>query len=179
MSELYGSLKVDDGIRKIGVNDKGDYIELSVNDTGLTDRFLDMISWFEKKDMEIDEEREKIEEKYGDAKLIGKDEEGNVVYNTDALIEVSRLRTEVYRECCKKIDGVFGEGSCKKIFGDIVPDEVLILDFFDQIAPILEKMAAERGEKINMRYDRNKKRQKKQQKQRSKEQLIEDYKAGK
>ena len=66
-------------------------------------------------------------------------------------------RTELFTECCKKMDEVFGEGCCRKVFGNIIPDELPIMDFFEQMTPIMQRMAAERGEKLKTKYSRNRK----------------------
>lgn len=169
MAETYSNIRVDNGVRRIGVNDDGEYIELSVNDVQLTERFAGLLQWFDKKSTEIDEAGNKLAEKYGEDATI-EDENG---INTDMVVDVAALRTAVYKECCERIDGVFGKDTCRKVFGNVLPDDVLLMEFFDQIAPVLEKLAAERGEKIKLKYQRGKKA-----KQRTKAQMIEAY-AGK
>ena len=169
MPETYGNIRVDNGVRRIGVNDDGEYIELSINDVQLTDKFAKLLQWFEQKSDEIDAAGKELTKKYGtDASI--EDENG---INTDMVVDIAALRTSVYKECCERIDGVFGEDTCRKVFGKVLPDDVLLLEFFDQMAPVLEKLAAERGEKIKIKYQRGKKA-----KQRTKAQLIEAY-AGK
>lgn len=169
MAETYSNIRVDNGVRRIGVNDDGEYIELSVNDVQLTERFAGLLQWFDKKSTEIDEAGNKLAEKYGEDATI-EDENG---INTDMVVDVAALRTAVYKECCERIDGVFGKDTCRKVFGNVLPDDVLLMEFFEQISPVLEKLAAERGEKIKLKYQRGKKA-----KQRTKAQLIEAY-AGK
>jgi len=175
MGELYGNLRIDNGIRRIGVNDYGDYIELSINDNTLTERFVDLLTWLDEEQKNMEAKGKELAEKHGDGPIIDKDDGGNTVINTSALSDVVKAEADLYRRCCEKIDRVFGEDTCKKVFGDVLPDDVLIWDFFEQITPILEKMSAERGEKISLRYDRKKKKNR----QRSKEQLLRDYKEGK
>lgn len=166
MSETYSNIRVDNGVRRIGVNDDGEYIELSINDVQLTERFAGLLQWFDKKSAEIDEAGNKLAEKYG-ADATVEDESG---FNADMVVDIATLRTAVYKECCERIDGVFGADACRKIFGNVLPDDVLLMEFFDQIAPVLEKLAAERGEKIKLKYQRGKKA-----KQRTKAQMIEAY----
>jgi len=176
MSELYGSIKVDNGIRKIGVNDNGDYIEISVNDRGLHSRFAEMMDWFDKQQEIIANKGKELTKKHGSSPLISEDEEGEVKINTSAIVDVTNVETDHYKECCEKIDEVFGEGTCKKVFGDVIPDDVLIVEFFEQITPVLQKLAEERGEKIGNRYTRRQIKKKNRKTQRSKEELIADHK---
>lgn len=163
MSEIYGNIKVDSGIRRIGVNDAGDYIELSVTDVTLLDRFSNLVEWFSSK-------QEELARFDGDfqARHAGDTDD------TEAVIEAIHKRTEVFRETCKQIDEVFGVGCCKKVFGDIIPDELPLMDFFDQMTPVMQRMAMERGEKLRTKYSRNRKGK---GKQRSKDELIVEYKA--
>ena len=165
-AEMYGNIRVDNGVRRIGVNDEGDFIELSVNDVQLTDRFVSFLKWFDQKSVEIEDTAKMLSDKYGEDTPI-MDESG---INTDIVVDIAALRTSVYRECCERIDDVFGKDTCRKVFGGILPDNALLMDFFDQMGPVLEKLAAERGEKISLKYQRGKKN-----KQRTKAQLISDY----
>lgn len=162
MSEMYGNIKVDSRIRKIGVNDAGDYIELSVTDVTLLDRFSNLVEWFSSKQEELTRFDDDFKARHaGDTD------------DTEAVIEAIHKRTEVFRETCRQIDGVFGEGCCKKVFGDIIPDELPLMDFFEQMTPVMQRMAMERGEKLRTKYSRNRKGK---GKQRSRDELIADYK---
>lgn len=102
------------------------------------------------------------------------DAEGKRIINTPVVCDVIKEETDLYRRCCEKIDYVFGADTCRKVFGNVVPDEVLIWEFFEQISTVLEKMSAERGEKISSFYDRRKKKRRK----RLKEELVNDHKKG-
>lgn len=162
MGNFYGNIKVDNGIRRIGVNDEGEYIELSLTDVTLFDRFASVIEWFEKKQEELTAYDADFKARHGE------DED-----NTSAVMETVHKRAEVFSECCQKLDEVFGKDCCRKVFGDIIPDEVPIMDFLDQMTPIMSRMAQERGEKLRAKYHRPGKKQK----QRTKQELIADYKA--
>lgn len=163
MSEIYGKIKVDSGIRRIGVNDAGDYIELSVTDVTLLERFSNLVEWFSSKQEELSH----FDSDFKARHACDTDD-------TEAVIEAIHKRTEVFRETCKQIDEVFGAGCCRKVFGDIIPDELPLMDFFDQMTPVMQRMAMERGEKLRTKYSRNRKGK---GKQRSKDELIAEYKA--
>lgn len=54
----------------------------------------------------------------------------------------------VNNEFLEKIDDLFGKGACKKIFSEVyednenaVPGLMMILDFLEQILPLMEKFA--------------------------------------
>lgn len=176
MSELYGNIRVDNGKRKIGVNDNGDYIEISVNDRELHSKFANLLDWLEKQQQIIEKKGKELSRKHGNGPLISEDEDGKVEVNASALVDVTSVETECHKECCEKIDEVFGKDTCKKVFGDVIPDFALIEEFFEQITPVLQKLSEERGEKISNRYTRRQMAKGKRKKQRSKEELIADYK---
>lgn len=162
MGNFYGNIKVDNGTRRIGVNDDGDYIELSLADVTLFDRFASVVEWFEKKQAELTAYDADFKARHSN------DED-----NTAAVMETVHKWAEVFSECCQKLDEVFGKDCCRKVFGDIIPDEGLIMDFLDQMTPIMARMAQERGEKLRAKYHRPGKKPK----QRTKEELIADYQA--
>ena len=162
MENFYGNIKVDNGTRRIGVNDDGDYIELSLADVTLFDRFASAVEWFEKKQAELTAYDADFKARHSG------DED-----NAAAVMETVHKRAEVFSECCQKLDDVFGKDCCLKVFGNIIPDEGPIMDFLDQMTPIMASMAQERGEKLRAKYHRPTKKPK----QRTKEELIADYKA--
>ena len=109
MSEFYKELRVDNGLRKIGVNDKGDYLEISINDSSVFDRFADLMTWLQEKEKDLNQ--------------FQKDHAGEKADDPEVLGMYAAKRTETYQECCERLDKVFGEGCCRKVLGEIVPDE--------------------------------------------------------
>ena len=157
MSQFYGELRVDNGLRKVKVNDQGEYIEFSVNDSTFFDKYADMLSWVTKKHREVEQNEAENMKKIRSASS-GEDTAADQdTLEVDMIRELARMRTEFYRECCQKLDLLFGEGCCKKVFGNVVPDDLLIEDFLEQITPILEKLGKERNEKLSLKYNRNRK----------------------
>lgn len=143
MGEFFRELQVDNGLRKIKVNDEGEYIEVSVNDSTFFDRFADLLVWISDKEKEL--------EQYGE------DHKTDTLEDMEVIREVVRKRTETYQECCQRLDMLFGEGCCRKVFGDIVPDDLLIMDFLEQVTPVIEELGKERNKKLSLRYSRSRK----------------------
>ena len=72
MSEFYKELRVDNGLRKIGVNDKGDYLEISINDSSVFDRFADLMTWLQEKEKDLNQfQKDHAGEKADDPKVLG------------------------------------------------------------------------------------------------------------
>ena len=130
------SLRVNNNIKKIEVNDKGEYIEISLSNAKFFDEFADLISWISKKQEEIEQMPDPEE-------------------SIEGLAKITKIRAVFLKEMAEKLDRIFGEGACKKIFGDIVPDEILVADFIEQITPFVEMLAKERNEKLTNKYNRN------------------------
>lgn len=143
MGEYFKELQVDNGLRKIKVNDAGEYIEVSVNDSTFFDRFADLLVWIGDKEKELDQ--------YGES------HKADTLEDMEAVREVVKKRTETYQECCQRLDVLFGEGCCRKVFGDIVPDDLLIMDFLEQLTPVIEELGKERNRKLSSKYSRSRK----------------------
>lgn len=126
-----GSIRVKSSLR-INVNDKGDIILIPVEDTQFIEDFFDMLDAFSQASENIRR------------KTAGK--------NT---AEQVKPVAEEMRGMMTQLDNLFGEGCCKKVFGNIVPTPYIMADFFDQMVPILNKYANDRQAKIAEKYNRN------------------------
>ena len=131
------SLRVDSGVKRIEVNDNGDYITVNISDNSFFRRFDDFVKWLNVKTVEADKISQDTESDFSER------------FNAyDALC----------RESCKELDALFGEGCCRKVFLDIEsPGMELVADFIDQIIPIIQGFATERNQKITSKYSPNRK----------------------
>lgn len=121
---------INNGTKRIEVNDQGEYIELPMGDQGFPTRFYDFVN-----------------------KMIARYE--NIAQKATDLLsaeEQSKKMYEVALENMSDIDELFGECTCKKVFGDIVPDDYMIIDFFDQLRPYINKYGKERRNEIKNKY---------------------------
>lgn len=119
----------------VSVNKNGDTITVNVEDQGFIERFYGLIDR-----LNAIEETMKSEE----VKKLGQRE------------QLQRMIAET--KCIMAdIDVLFGEGCCRKAFGDIVPSPYLIADFFDQLTPIAEQYMNERQKRIESKYSRGRK----------------------
>ncbi len=119
----------------VEVNDNGDTIELNLEDQKLVDRFYQLIG-------KLDEVKKNVNEA-----------------NVRQISDRDKLQYMIgqIEEIMTGIDGIFGAGCCRKVFGDIVPNPYLIAEFFEQMIPIIEKYMQERKKKINEKYSRQRK----------------------
>lgn len=126
-----GSIRIKSSLR-INVNDAGDVILMPVEDTQFIEAFFNLLDSFSQASENIK------------AKTAGRE-----------ISEQVKPVAEEMRGMMTQLDNLFGEGCCKKVFGDIVPTPYIMANFFDQIAPILNKYANDRQLKISEKYNRN------------------------
>lgn len=121
-------------IKKIEVNDDGEFITLDFDDLNLPYRYYGMLKRFEK-------ERAKFTNELAQ-KLKGKPT--NIC--TEELVNAERELNTYFRDA---VDEVFGEGTCRKVYGDILPSLEMHMQFFGALRPYFEEEAKRRQEKMN------------------------------
>lgn len=131
------------GLYKIELNDMGDYIEISIADTGLFDSFVETYRQIVSAAKELPRRYREIEK----VRVIPGHE--------NKTVEKIRANVRFYEESAEKIDLVFGQGTLKKYFRehyekipDFMPGTEYFIDFFEQMAPVLEKLF---GRKVDER----------------------------
>ncbi len=153
------SLRVSNGIKRIEVNDNGEYIEIPISDTSFFERYAEILKYFDKKQVEIEKRSKEIGEKYSaKEKEEIPDEDAIDEMNIDMVADTVKLYSELCKDTCVQLDKLFGDGCCRKVFVGIeTPGIELIGDFFEQITPFLQKYAQERNDKISLKYNNRRK----------------------
>lgn len=118
---------------KIEVNDDGEYITINLADQTFAQRFYAMSINVQKKFTDTKVQKENIADN---------DVQGQLNY-----------KMEISKSIMEEIDKLFGEDTCKKVFGDIVPDMFAITEFFTAIMPIIQKHGNERNKMIKQKYN--------------------------
>ena len=127
-------IRITRNIKRIEVNDQGECIVLDFDDLNLPYRYYNMLR-------KMEQDRIKFNEELAE-KLKGKtDEEA-----TAELIEAERRLNIYFRDA---VDEVFGEGTCRKVYGDILPSIDMHMQLFDELRPYFEEEAKRRREKMN------------------------------
>jgi len=124
-------IRVSRGI-EINVNDAEETICIPVEDQNLTVKFFGLVEMLEN-----------IEKEAGKA-------------DRESIDGVKHM-IELTKELMAEIDNMFGQESCRKIFGDIVPGPYALADFFEQVTPIIEDHMDKRQKEIAQKYNRRKK----------------------
>lgn len=127
----------NDNVIKISVNDEDDLLVINLADRDFPNRFYQLIQHVEQNIAELEAKKDDI--------------------GTMGIREQIDADLAVHRTVMEDIDNLFGEETCKKVFGDIVPDISLILDFFDKLTPIIQKYSKKRNDRIQQKYSANRK----------------------
>lgn len=121
-------------VKKIEVNDEGEFITLDFDDLELPYRYYGVLKKFEKDRAKFTNElAQKLKDKPADI-------------CTEELVKAERELNVYFRDA---VDEVFGEGTCRKVYGDILPSIEMHLQFFDALRPYFEEAAKQRQEKMN------------------------------
>lgn len=133
------NIKLNSGVKKIQVNEKGEYITFPMNNQEFVNKVYKIFS-----DLQSEETMKMADE-------VDKEE------NIGKKLEIMNAFTTKFLNA---IDELFGQGSCKKIFSEIyeydeaaIPDVLAITDFFEQLIPLVEKFGKERNKALNEKYN--------------------------
>lgn len=126
-------------LTKIELNDSGDYISVSADSSTFFDRFAAGYKKIANLAYGIPGKLEEIEKRYE-----GKEGFSDTM---DKALEMSSVNVDFSKEAVRIIDGIFGADTVKKYFRevyeeipDFLPDADCIIDFFEQITPVIEKL---------------------------------------
>lgn len=154
--------KISEQLKKVELNEFGDYILINPGDAAFSKKFSDFIKWLNDKNEELGKVAAEMGEKYKDTPMIQQNEDGDTEIDTEQFSIFVKLKVDLYEQCSEKIDALFGQGTLRKYFRafyeineDFVPDEDCIRDFLEEISPVLERIYDERFEKISKRYNKN------------------------
>lgn len=117
-------------IVRIEVNDEGEFITINLADAEFPNRFYELYQNVQNRLKDIEEK------KPADS-------------NTTEQLEYVR---NLNKGNADDIDKLFGEDTCRKVFG-VVPDIYAVIDFFEEIIPILENAIKKRNNSIKSKYN--------------------------
>lgn len=138
-------IKLSSGIKKIAIKDEdGDLITVITVDTANADTAKKFAGVIDK----LNNISENCEKEASEWRKNHKDD-----INVDAVLEVNSIRVKYLKQITESINGLFGEDAMKQIYGDIVPDELAIVEFVEQVIPVMNKLFNKRFEQVQNRYN--------------------------
>lgn len=127
-------------IIEIEVNDNGDTIKIDPNDKRFTLSLTEFIKIVKGIIAETNKANEDLMKKINDAP-------------EEALLEAVEFEATQSKKVAEAINNVFGAETCDKVFGkECIPSLDMILDFYQQITPFIQKAVNQRNQTINKRY---------------------------
>lgn len=129
-------IRVKTSAKRIEVNDNGEYIVLDFGDNSFPDRFFAMVDRVQEQANAATSEAEEIDDRY---------EKGS----EEHMRASAALWRKIHENIMDEIDSLFGVGTCKKVFGDIVPGIELYDDFFTQLIPYFNEAGQERARRMS------------------------------
>ena len=127
-------IRIQRNVKRIEVNDNGEFITLDFDDLNLPYRYYGMLKKLERDRVKFSAELAK--------KLKGKPSS----ICTEELVNAERELNIYFRDA---VDEVFGEGTCRKVYGDILPSLEMHMQFFDLLRPYFEEEAKRRQERMS------------------------------
>jgi len=117
-------IRVNSGTKCIEVNDQGECILLPLGDNSFVCGFYKLVDGF----------RQQMEAvKLSEEDILG------------GMEQVNSLSAAFKGE----VDALFGEDTCRKVFGDITPGIDMFMDFFDQLLPFFEEHSKSRVQRLS------------------------------
>lgn len=123
-------MRIDNRVQltKVYVGGGDDFIVVSGNDISIIDRFLVAGEELESLAVELDKKESRTGE--------------------DDYKKEMEIRREFSEKAAAIMDGVFGDGTTRKFFGDVYavipnfqPDAECFIDFWDSLIPIIERLS--------------------------------------
>lgn len=133
------SLSTKLGLEEITLNEHGDKIYISADDSALLDNYVKCFDSVLGQANESEKKIAEIEKKY--------EEKEDVESQILMAVEASRVYVEFSENAAKEIDNIFGDGTVRKYFRDhyekipsFLPGVDCFMDFFEQMSPVMEEV---------------------------------------
>ena len=144
------NIAISTSTKVIGVNDNGDTIRLPLGDQAFTHGFLKLMQELSDKAQEVAEQIRAVKEDASADKVV-------------QLSTVADLNLTICQQMKERVDSVFADEVCRKVFGDIVPGLDAFSEFFEKLSPFvleyqenMRNKSEERIKKYTEKYDKQK-----------------------
>lgn len=133
MSEI-ARIAVNSGVKKIQVNDEGEYITLNMGDQAFIPALLALMRDFET-----------VAEQHTDrAAEIDRMPNGTPKESMEKITAVAAFNLEICNTMKARLDDTFHDEVCRKVFGNITPGLTEFAEFFDQLGTLIKQFGDER-----------------------------------
>lgn len=126
-------IRVDRREKRIEVNDAGEYIVIPLGNPEFVSTLLSLLNDFDAKAAQQRERAQEIQKMPDDTKP----------ETMERLTAAASFNLELCREMAERVNALFGEDTCQKVFGSNAPSLYMFADFFDQLTPYIQQFAEE------------------------------------
>lgn len=126
-----GEIKTSSYIKKIKVNDNGEYIEINLNDSELIENYTNM----------VEEISKCVEEK-------SESNDNTEIKDVQKAIDSIKQTLSIHKKIAMTLDKYMGEGTCKKVFGVNYPTADSVFEFIVIYQDYIEKFTGEKMKSI-------------------------------
>lgn len=152
-------MKIASGIKEIAVeNEKGEIVTtlfINMENEDIIPAFSRLIQNLNHVTDEFMKEAEELDDKY-------KDENEDSGY--EGIVEKSCAKVRYIEKCIEEVDAVFGQGTIRNVYKEcydlnkyFVPSEELLIQFVDEVIPIMNELFKQKFQENKRRYSPTKK----------------------
>ena len=131
-------ISISNSVKKIQVNESGDFITFDRRDQGFIIGFLVLVQVFSLQKDEYDKKLEEISAMPGDTDK----------QQIERALAAVRFNSELCDWMTGQINAVFQDDVKQKVFGDIIPTGEAWAEFLYQLAPIIQTSRAEQSDRV-------------------------------
>ena len=147
-------LVLDSGLKKIAIkNEDGEIItvlHVNVADADTAERFGNVIH-------NLEDISNRCEEEAKEWKNEHEPDAGFEEDKVESVLQINRIRVKYLHQIADEIDKLFGENTVKNIYGDITPDEAALVEFIENVIPVMNNLFGKRYEMNRKRYNSGRK----------------------
>lgn len=151
-------VKLSTGYKSIAIKDEDDdrvvtVLRINVADAQTADRFARIIDQLNNISVRCDAEMKNWKNNHASEQLVT----GDAGNDIKVALDINNIRVKYLKEIIAALDELFGEGTIRNIYGDIVPDETALFEFVEQVIPVMNTLFGRRFEQVKNRYNTRRK----------------------
>ena len=147
-------VKLSTGYKSIAIRDEEDdqvvtVLRINVSDARSADKFAHIIDQLNSISERCDAEMKRWKEEHSSQALITGEKDNDI----KIALDINNIRVKYLKEIIAALDDLFGEGTIRNIYGDIVPDETALFEFVEQVIPVMNNLFGRRFEQMKQKYN--------------------------
>nr|DAE11337.1 MAG TPA: tail assembly chaperone [Myoviridae sp. ctq9w2] len=147
-------VKLSTGYKSIAIRDEDDdqvvtVLRINVSDARSADKFAHIIDQLNSISERCDAEMKKWKNDHEAQEMLT----GDTGNDIRIALDINNIRVKYLKEIIAALDELFGDGTIRNIYGDIVPDETALFEFVEQVIPVMNNLFGRRFEQMKQKYN--------------------------